>query len=77
MLLADDQKADYKLKGGANWRDYIHFFSKEVIFDQLKCFSNHYHQQLTLNPTQKNLKKNLNCYNDLHYTGLAYHAFYF
>ena len=58
-------------------RDYIHFFSKEVIFDQLKCLSNHYHQQLTLNPTQKNLKKNLNCYNDLHYTGLAYHAFYF
>lgn len=58
-------------------RDYIHFFSKEVIFDQLKCFSNHYHQQLTLNPTQKNLKKNLNCANDLHYTGLAYHAFYF
>ena len=58
-------------------RDYIHFFSKEVIFDQLKCFSNHYHQQLTLNPTQKNLKKNLNCYNDLHYAGLAYHAFYF
>ena len=58
-------------------RDYIHFFSKEVIFDQLKCFSNHYRQQLTLNPTQKNLKKNLNCYNDLNYTGLAYHAFYF